>query len=213
MSTEEPSEIIVEVVRAQDDAQAPARERTRPQHLPPLQLALPRRRAARRAARVPHLWAPFRRGSARAHLAARRSGDVRGGSERSALGRPARVRGSQAVSRAARRRRERDRARRRDGRRPCGDRRSPLRARHHGVPVPRRLHGLGGRREVRTRGRSRAARTSMPADLGRVLRWCAHAGERPRADADGEDDACGRRPATRPASRSSRCSRTRPPAA
>ena len=62
------------------------------QHLSSLQLALSRRRAARRAARVPHLRLPLRRGGARAHRAARRPGHVRGGRERPALGRPARVR-------------------------------------------------------------------------------------------------------------------------
>ena len=53
--------------------------------------------------RVCRLRPPLHRGRARAHRAARRPRHVRGGRERAALGRPARVRRPEAVPRAARR--------------------------------------------------------------------------------------------------------------
>ena len=164
MSTEEPSEIIVEVVRAQDEAQAPARERRDPNTCPrcsshyrddELRAEL---RVCRTCGhhfivgaleRIAQLADP---GTFEEAAAGLRSAD------------PARLRRPEAVPRAPRGRRQRDGPRRRDGRRPRGDRRPPLRARHDGVPVPRRLDGLGRRREVRPRRRP-GARGLDAADL------------------------------------------------
>ena len=73
------------------------------------------------------------------------------------------------------------------------DRRPLRRARDDGLQLPGRLDGQRRRREVRARRRPRA-RARRAAGLGRVLRRRAHAGEHPRADADGEDRAA---PSTR----------------
>ncbi len=141
---------------------------------------------------MPYLRLPLRRGGARANRAARGSGHVRGGRERAALGRPARVRRHDPLPRASRRRDGSDGARGCDGRGSRRDRRAPLRARDDGVRVRGRLDGVGRRREVRAGSRSRA-RGLDAADIGRLVRRGAHAGERARPDADGEDDLCRRR--------------------
>ncbi len=195
--------ISVDISRPDDDP-PPQPERRHPNTCPVCQLALPGRRAARAAAGVRAVRLPLPRRRARADRAAGRGGDVRRDDAdlRSAdplafvdlkaytdrlaaaeletgLG-DAMVIGTASIARPA------------DG------------ARDHGLRLHGRLDGLRGGREVRPRLRPRH-RPRRAAGVRRGVGRRAHAGEHPRADADGED---GRR--RRRAARGRRALRLRP---
>ena len=93
-----------------------------PEHVPVLRLALPRRRARGESRRLPAVRPPLPGRRARADRAARRRGHVRRGGSRASLRRPARLLRPASLPGAARGGRGLDRARRRDGDRPRGDR-------------------------------------------------------------------------------------------
>ena len=175
MSSQDP-QISVQVERRLEEpseSDAPARAPP-PQHLPQVPVALPRRRARGLAARLHLLWPSLPGRRARAHPPAVRPRQLSRDGRRHPLGRPARVRGRQAVQRPPRGRRGGDGPRRRDRRRQRHDRGPPVRAGGDGLRLPGRLDGLRGGREVRPRLRPgrRAGRAAGVRRRPRAARAC-----------------------------------------